>query len=258
MGLSQQEINEMSDFMSAFNDPVNNGVKASNKNPQLIDVTTLKNQQETDNIRAMNSILSNLGDIFNDPVVANNQSQIDDFKLLNQFDSIGDEGISEEEYLQMIANEKTTVPVNQYGGILNNTPKMVTYGETSKPIKWSVFSESVNDIKSVKRYYVSESSATNIIVDNIYVQELAECIKNHLNSGGTIDNLKIIGMIARSIEYKSTLDEAIRLMKERQLVLRECKYDVAQSFDKNIKTLKESAHSLRESIVNIVKSMNAK
>lgn len=136
------------------------------------------------------------------------------------------------------------------------TPSQQTPIHQSRPyvpgLNWSIVEESVLGMKSAKMYSIKCNATNQILLSNIMMYESALALRNILNSGKTLTDPKVLGIISSGIQYTTVVREAIKAAKQRQEVLKESRYDKAQELDTVISEHKRKANELRERVLNFL------
>lgn len=87
---------------------------------------------------------------------------------------------------------------------------------------------------------------TNIcIMDNIYDLRAANFICDSLNSGASLTDKKLLGVICICMEMNTIITDIERAVTERHMVIKECKYDKAQILDEQLKTLYQKTDAVK-------------
>ena len=90
---------------------------------------------------------------------------------------------------------------------------------------------------------------TNIcVMDNVYDQRAANFIKDSLNSGSSLSDKKLLGVICICMEMNSIISDIERAVTERHAVIKECKYDKAQILDEELKTLYQKIDTVKSKL----------
>ena len=119
---------------------------------------------------------------------------------------------------------------------------------------WELVEESVDGMKSAKKYGVRSIHSKQVILDNIMMKESALALRNLLNEGESLTNPKVLGLISSGIQYTAAMNDIIKAAKQRSAVLRESRYDKAQELDIVIEQKKNIAKELKGRVLDFLRN----
>lgn len=119
---------------------------------------------------------------------------------------------------------------------------------------WELVEESVQGMKTAKKYGVRSVHSKQVILDNIMMRESALALRNLLNEGESLTNPKILGLISSGIQYTAAMNDIIKAAKQRQSVLRESRYDDAKELDVIIENKKAVASELKNRVMDFLRN----
>lgn len=119
-------------------------------------------------------------------------------------------------------------------------------------MNWTIVEESVLGMKNAIMYSIKCNATNQVVLNNIMMYESALALRNILNSGKSLTDPKILGIISSGIQYTNVVQEAIKAARERQQVLKESRYDKAQELDSVIAEHKNKAKELKQRVLNFL------
>lgn len=119
-------------------------------------------------------------------------------------------------------------------------------------MNWTIVEESVLGMKNAIMYSIKCNATNQIVLNDIMMYESALALRNILNSGKTLTDPKVLGIISSGIQYTKVVQEAIKAARERQKVLKESRYDKAQELDGVIAEHKKKAKELKDRVLNFL------
>lgn len=138
----------------------------------------------------------------------------------------------------------------------NVQPSQKTQIQQDRPyvpgMNWTIVEESVLGMKNAVMYSIKCNATNQVVLNNIMMYESALALRNILNSGKSLTDPKILGIISSGIQYTNVVQEAIKAARERQKVLKESRYDKAQELDSVIAEHKNKAKELKQRVLNFL------
>lgn len=119
---------------------------------------------------------------------------------------------------------------------------------------WRLLEEETMGLKSAKIYKIQNVYDSCIIIDNIMMYESAVALLRLLNDGVALSTPKILGIISSGLQYSIVMEDAIKYIKERKIVLDKRDYARAQELDTVISELKEKADKLKQSVISFLQN----
>lgn len=167
--------------------------------------------------------------------------------LLNSFDDLdntprGMQPISEPDFSE-IDNLITRTGV--YSASQEPTNAIIKH-EPIKEVKFKILEQNLGDLKSIINYSVVIAETNQVIISNIYLKECAIVVRDFLNAGKPISDVKVLGIISTAIQYTTLINEVRRVSSSRQQVLREMDYESAKKYDIKLSELHEQALQIKE------------
>lgn len=247
----KQGVDLMADIMSAFDD-IEEGRAVTKKLPDgstFVDDFKQINLAETKNLlHSLNEVTGEYGTLLQEDAAYYDQGGFMDDE--NDFSSIY--GYYEpQEGENFIADPQVTmrkVPQPQ--------TQQTAYVQPNRPyvpgMNWSITEESVMGMKNAIMYSIKCNATNQVVLNNIMMYESALALRNILNSGKSLTDPKVLGIISSGIQYTNVVQEAIKAAKERQQVLKESRYDKAQELDGVIAEHKNKAKELKQRVLNFL------
>lgn len=243
MSVSFEDVTAMSDIMSALDD-----VESGRANHQINEAIRTGNtaglNDGQQDIAAMKGILSDLYSVAGDELQAP-PAQVDTTFMPESTQYIPNfsmqDDMSYEEYLAMSQGKQlhdvdvVTGQVPQHQPIVNGP-------------EWVIVAEAFAGVKSLKRYTIKHNVTGTAIISNIALRESAGSICNMLNTGETLENPKLLGIISSGIQYTTIVESMVKAMNKRRKVLRESNYSAAEQCDKSIQVMKQKATSIKSEL----------
>lgn len=190
----------------------------------------------TPDIGAMADILSAFNDAVGDEYTAPLQPSFS--QQVPQMYDVPDEGMSYEEYLAITQNS----PIREVNPV------------TGKPkVQWAVVEESIDNVRSSKKYSVQSTLSKTPIITSLYLKESADILCSMFNAGRTLNEQEVIMVLSKSLQYTSLVEEMIKNMNSRNKVLKEFNYDAAKKYDSIIIETKQAAKVLKQNFEALTK-----
>ena len=101
---------------------------------------------------------------------------------------------------------------------------------------------------SLALYKVVMSGTRICILDNIFSLAAANYISDKLNSGKTVGDKSVLGVIGVCIEMGAIINKIEAVVRSRMEVIKHCDYDNAKRYDDELKSLNEKAASIKHKI----------
>lgn len=248
----KQGIDLMTDIMSAFDD-IEEGRAVTKKLPDgstFVDDFAQINLAETKNLlHALQEVTGEYGTLLQEDTAYYDQGGFMDDS--SDLDSIY--GYYEpREGENFIPNPTVTMRKVQQP----QQTQQRAYVQPDRPyvpgMNWSIIEESVLGMKNAIMYSIKCNATNQIVLNNIMMYESALALRNILNSGKSLTDPKILGIISSGIQYTNVVQEAIKAARERQQVLKESRYDKAQELDGVIAEHKNKAKELKQRVLNFL------
>ena len=241
----------MSDIMSAFND-IEEGKAVTKRLPDgstFVDNFAEINRAETKNLLyALQEVTGEYGNLHEEDAKYYDQGGY--LAETTDFDSIygyyepqdGENFIADPSYKM----RPVETPQTQQRAIVQPDRPYVP------GMNWTIVEDSVLGMKNAIMYSIKCNATNQVVLNNIMMYESALALRNILNSGKTLTDPKVLGIISSGIQYTTVVQEAIKAAKERQQVLKESRYDKAQELDNVIAEHKNKAKELKQRVLNFL------
>lgn len=245
--IERNEVNAFADILGSLND-IEEGTNVPGPSQQQFDETrTLLN--------SLNDIGLSYGNLTTpENAVPDNiqpfqmNESYDDWQAQEQLDSIygqmpGESGID---------YGYSAPQVTPHPGI--SKTQLSSYIPTGTPnTNWSLVESIVSGTKGTKTYSIKSNHSGQTIMDGIMMYEAAFTLVKLLNEGKMITDTKILGIISSGLQYTSVVNEGIKAAKDRNMVLKESRYDDAKDLDIIIAEKKAEAYKLKERVLAFLK-----
>lgn len=248
----KQGVDMMADIMSAFDD-IEEGRAVTKKLPDGSTFTNdfaQVNLAETKNLlHALQEVTGEYGTLLQEDTAYYDQGGYMDDN--SDLDSIY--GYYEpQEGENFIPDQRVTMRKVQQQPQQTQRPQAQPDRPYVPGMNWTIVEESVLGMKNAIMYSIKCNATNQIVLNNIMMYESALALRNILNSGKTLTDPKILGIISSGIQYTNVVQQAISAARERQSVLKESRYDKAQELDGVIAEHKKKAKELKERVLNFL------